>query len=239
MLFPLLNTWLGGGIRRVRPGVCKKDEIFRVFVNGDALVWSSIMRRDLCCTLFLLTGGLLASVEAGRASGSSVPERTISELGGTAEEWLGEGNDLRFELEHVIVAGKKGNLAEARRDLERIAATAEKRGSRRTWLEAEKWWVKFTFQDDPAADFSPVMESLVERVRDWSMPGEEIGLFAMWADLLRDGGQWMMAVKAQDRATQLALDLGRVPRALEAFLEMARLCRQAGHSWRQIGRAHV
>lgn len=192
------------------------------------------MRRNLCSVVLLLTGGFQASAGAGRAAESSVAvERDLSaSLGGTAEEWLGEGNDLRFELEHVIVAGKKGNFAEARRDLERIAGMAEKRGSRRTWLEAMKWWVKFTFQEDPTADISPVMESLVERVRDWTMPGEEIGLFALWAELLRDGGQWMMAVKAQDRATQLALDMGRVPRALEAFLEMAKLCRQAGHGWR-------
>lgn len=185
------------------------------------------MRR--ICFILLCGGALQASVRTGRAAESAVD---LSDLSGTSEEWLGEGNDLKFELAHVILSGKKGNLAEARRDLERIAALAEARSSRRTWLEAEKWWVKFTFQEDPSADISPAMEDLLARVREWQMGGEEIGLFAMWADLLRDSGQWMMAVKAQDRVTQIALDMGRVPRALEAFLEMARLCRQAGHGWR-------
>ncbi|RYD24944.1 MAG: hypothetical protein EOP86_27965, partial [Verrucomicrobiaceae bacterium] len=184
--------------------------------------------RRICFTL-LLTGAFGLSMPASHAADAPVD---LSALGGTAEEWLGEGNDLRFELAHVIQNGKKGNLAEARRDLERIAGIAESRGSRRTWLEAEKWWVKFTFQEDSSVDISPAMEDLLARVREWSMPGEEISLFAMWADLLRDGGQWLMAVKAQDRATQIALDLNRVPRALEAFLQMARLCRREKHGWR-------
>ncbi|MES2708691.1 MAG: hypothetical protein V4726_19000 [Verrucomicrobiota bacterium] len=185
------------------------------------------MRRF--CFILLCSGALQASVKSGRAAESPVD---LSDLGGTTEEWLGEGNDLKFELAHVILAGKRGNLAAARRDLERIAGQAEARGSRRTWLEAEKWWVRFTFQEDPSADISPAMEDLLARVREWGLGNEEIGIFAMWADLLRDSGQWMMAVKAQDRATQIALDMDRVPRALEAFLEMARLCRRADHGWR-------
>lgn len=159
----------------------------------------------------------------------------FSDLGGTVEEWLGEGNDLKLELAHAVAAGKKGNTADARRDLARIALEAESRASRRTWLEAQKWWVRFTLKEDPSmevSDVSPALEDLLSRTREWSLPMEEIGVFALWADLWQESGQWMMAVKAQDRATQIALHSGRVDRALEAFLEMAKLCRSAQHGWR-------
>ena len=64
------------------------------------------------------------------------------------------------------------------------------------------------------------------------MPGEETEVFALWAEVEKSQGQWLMALKAQDRVTQLALEGGRVARAVEAFLEMARLCREAHHPWR-------
>lgn len=159
----------------------------------------------------------------------------FSDIGGTVEEWLGEGNDLKLELAHAVAAGKKGNTAEARRDLARIALEAESRSSRRTWLEAQKWWVRFTLKEDPSmevSDVSPALEDLLSRTREWGLPMEEIGVFALWADLWEENGQWMMALKAHDRATQIALDSGRVARALEAFLEMAKLCRHAQHGWR-------
>ena len=180
-----------------------------------------------CATLLLAAGVARAAKDApGGAEGSR------------GEEWLGEGSDLRLELAHVIAAGKKGNLGQARRDLELIAAEAESRGlteSRRlrlVWLQAQQWWVRFTLADQPGADLTPAVEDLLQQSRAWGLTSEEAEGYALWAEVLQGQGQWLMAVKAQDRVTQLALETGRVARAVQAFLEMAKLCREAGHGWR-------
>lgn len=166
---------------------------------------------------------------AGMARGVDLPAATAVNRG---EGWLGEGSDLGLELAHVVAAGKKGNPGQARRDLEMIAAEAETRGLKEVWLQAQQAWIRFTLADQPEADLSPAVEQVLRRAQEWELAAEEIEIYALWAEVLKRQGQWLMAWKAQDRATQLALDAGRVTRALEAFLEMARLCRAAGHGWR-------
>ncbi len=175
-----------------------------------------------CCGTLLFAAGLTRAED--RRAAAPVVSR--------GEEWLGEGADLGLELAHVIAAGKKGNPGQARRDLELIAAEAESRGLKAVWLQAQQWWVRFTLADQPEADLTPALEELLHRVEDWNQTGEEAEIYALWAEVLKSQGQWLMAFKAQDRTTQLALDAGRVQRAVEAFLEMARLCREAGHGWR-------
>ena len=174
-----------------------------------------------CCGTLLFAAGL-----------TRAEDRPAAPVVSRGEEWLGEGSDLGLELAHVIAAGKKGNPGQARRDLELIATEAESRGLKAVWLEAQQWWVRFTLADQPDADLTPALEELLHRVQDWNQTGEEAEIYALWGEVLKNQGQWLMAVKAQDRATQLALDAGRVQRAVEAFLEMARLCREAGHGWR-------
>ena len=148
------------------------------------------------------------------------------------EDWLGEGSDLGLEVAHVIAAGKKGNAGQARRDLEVMAAEAEVRGLKTVWLQAQQWWVRFTMAEQPEVDVTPAVEELRERVRAWGLVGEEAEIYGLWGEVLKEQGQWLMAVKAQDRVSQLALDGGRVVRAVEALVEMARLCRGANHGWR-------
>jgi len=148
------------------------------------------------------------------------------------EAWLGEGTDLGLEMAHVIAAGKKGNRRQARSDLELIAAEAESRGLKLVWLQAQQWWVRFTLADQPEADLTPALEDLLKESQAAGLRGEEAEVYALWGEVMAVQGQWLMAVKAHDRTSQLALDQGAVPRALEAFLEMARLCRKAGHGWR-------
>ena len=182
------------------------------------------MRRipaiGLCITLLCAAG----AARAVDGTGAAIVDR--------GEEWLGEGSDLGLELAHVIAAGKKGNAGQARRDLEMIAAEAESRGLKGVWIQAQQAWIRFTLTDQPEADLTPAVEEILRRAQDWKMAAEEAEIYALWADVLTRQGQWLMAVKAQDRTTQLALEAGRVARALEAFLEMARLCRGAGHGWR-------
>lgn len=170
---------------------------------------------------------LLCAADLARAV--DLPSTTALNRG---EGWLREGADLGLELAHVIAAGKKGNAGQARRDLEAIAAEADARGLKEVWLRAQQAWVRFTLADQPEADLSPAVEQVLGRAQEWRMAEEEMEIYALWAEVLKSQGQWLMAVKAQDRTTQLALEAGRVARALEAFLEMARLCRAAGHGWR-------
>lgn len=174
-----------------------------------------------CCGTLLFAAGL-----------TRAEDRPAAPVVSRGEEWLGEGADLGLELAHVIAAGKKGNPGQARRDLELIAAEAESRGLKAVWLQAQQWWVRFTLEDQPEADLTPALEELLHRVQDWNQIGEEAEIYALWAEVLKSQGQWLMALKALDRTTQLALDAGRVQRAVEAFLEMARLCREADHGWR-------
>ena len=174
-----------------------------------------------CCGTLLFAAGL-----------TRAEDRPAAPVVSRGEEWLGEGSDLGLELAHVIAAGQKGNPGQARRDLELIATEAESRGLKAVWLEAQQWWVRFTLADQPDADLTLALEELLHRVQDWGQTGEEAEIYALWGEVLKNQGQWLMAVKAQDRATQLSLDAGRVQRAVEAFLEMARLCREAGHGWR-------
>ena len=148
------------------------------------------------------------------------------------EAWLSEGTDLGLEMAHVIAAGKKGNRRQARSDLELIATEAESRGLKLVWLQAQQWWVRFTLADHTEADLTPALEDLLKESQAAGLRGEEAEVYALWGEVMVAQGQWLMAVKAQDRTTQLALDEGAVPRALEAFLEMARLCRRADHGWR-------
>ena len=166
---------------------------------------------------------------SGVARGVDLPAATAVNRG---EGWLGEGSDLGLELAHVVAAGKKGNPGQARRDLELIAAEAEARGLKEVWIQAQQAWIRFTLADQPEADLSPAVEQVLRRAQEWGLAAEEIEIYALWAETLKSQGQWLMAWKAQDRTTQLALDAGRVTRALEAFLEMARLCRTAGHGGR-------
>ena len=174
-----------------------------------------------------LCGTLLCA--AGLARAVDLPAAAAA---GRGEEWLGEGADLGLELAHVIATGKKGNAGQARRDLEAIAAEADARGLKEVWLRAQQAWIRFTLTDQPEADLSPAVEQVLGRAQEWRMAAEEAEIYALWSEVLKSQGQWLMAVKAQDRTTQLALEAGRVIRALEAFLEMARLCRAAGHGWR-------
>ena len=148
------------------------------------------------------------------------------------EEWLGEGADLVLQMEHVIAMGKKGKPGQAVRELEWIMEAAEMRDLRAVRVRAQRWWVRFSFEDQPTADLTPAFEELLKGARALGLVGEETEIFALWAVVLESQDQWLMAVKAQDRVTQLALNEGQVPRALRAFLEMARLCRGAGHAWR-------
>lgn len=170
---------------------------------------------------------LLTAAASGRAA--EAPAEAAVRRG---EAWLGEGTDLGLELAHVVAAGKKGNSGQARKDLELIAAEAESRGLKQVWLQAQQWWVRFTLASQPQADLTPALEDLLREARLSGQTGEETEIYALWGEVLAAQGQWLMAVKAQDRTTQLALDSGRVTRALEAFLNMARLCREAGHGWR-------
>jgi hypothetical protein len=151
---------------------------------------------------------------------------------GQGEEWLGEGADLKLLMEHKIAAGKKGNTQQAVRDLELIMAEAEARDLKEVRLRAQRWWVTFSFEEQPTADLTPAFEELLEGARRLGLMGEEAEILALWSKVLESQGQWLMALKAQDRVTQLALEGGQIPRALSAFLEMSRLCREAGHAWR-------
>ncbi len=170
---------------------------------------------------------LLWAAGPGRAA-----ELPAAPAGSRGEGWLGEGSDLGLELAHVIAEGKKGKVREARRNLEWIAAEAEGRGLKEVWVQAQQAWIRFTLADQPDADLSPAVEQVLQRAQEWRMGREEVEIYGLWGEVLKRQGQWLMALKAQDRATQLALEAGRVTRALEAFLEMARLCRHSGHSWR-------
>lgn len=174
-----------------------------------------------------LCGSLL--VAAGLAHAVDLPEPSAVNRG---EGWLREGADLGLELAHVIAAGGKGNAGQARRDIELIAAEADARGLKEVWVKAQQAWIRFSLTDQPDADLSPAVEQVLGRAQEWRMAAEEAEIYALWAEVLTRQGQWLMALKAQDRTTQLALEAGRVSRALEAFLEMARLCRAAGHGWR-------
>lgn len=163
--------------------------------------------------------------ESGGAAGAAAVSR--------GEGWLREGSDLGLELAHVVADGKRGGAAgKVLRDLELISAEAKARGLKEVWLHAQQWWVRFTLMDQPESDLTPAVEELLAWSRTWNMPSEEAEVQALWGEVLKAQGQWLMAVKAQDRTTQLALEAGRVARAMEAFLEMARLCRGAGHGWR-------
>jgi hypothetical protein len=174
------------------------------------------------CGWLLLAAGPLCAAEG--TSGAPVVSR--------GEEWLGEGSDLGLELAHVIAAGKKGNPGQALRDLELITAEAEARGLKEVWLQSQQAWVRFTLVAQPESDLTPAVEQLLGKARNWGMAAEEAEVFALWGEVLKSQGQWLMALKAQDRVTQLTLDQGRVSRAVEAFLDMARLCRAARHDWR-------
>ncbi len=177
-------------------------------------------------SLIGLCGALCFTAGMARATG---PGAAVASRG---EEWLGEGSDLKLELAHVVAAGKKGNPAQALRALELIAAEAESRGLKAVWLEAHQAWVRFSMAAEPELDLTPAVEQLLAKARQWAMAGEEAEVFALWAAVAKSQGQWLMALKAQDRVSQLALEAGRVARSVEAFLEMARLCREAGHPWR-------
>ena len=195
------------------------------FRFGNVALWCGLMRRKYIvglCGALLLAGGEAPAAEAAE------PAAAVSR----GEDWLGEGSDLGVEVAHVIAAGKKGNRGQARRDLEGIAAEAEVRGLKQVWLQAQQWWVRFTLVDQPEVDLTPAVDELREKVVAWGLAGEEAEIYGLWAEVLKGQGQWLMALKAQDRVSQLALDAGRVPRAVEAFLEMARLCRGAAHGWR-------
>ncbi|MDB6069166.1 MAG: hypothetical protein JWL81_337 [Verrucomicrobiales bacterium] len=177
----------------------------------------------------LLTGvaGRVRAQESGGAAGGAAAAAVSR-----GEGWLGEGSDLGLELAHVVAAGKRGGAGTALRDLELISAEAKARGLKEVWLHAQQWWVRFTLLEQPESDLTPAVEELLAWSKTWNLPSEEAEVHALWGEVLKAQGQWLMAVKAQDRTTQLALDAGRVARAVEAFLEMARLCRGAGHGWR-------
>lgn len=178
--------------------------------------------RHFSCMGVLLSAAL--PVHAAEPPGPVVASR--------GEDWLGEGSDLGLELAHVVAAGKKGLTGQARRDLELIAAEAEARGLPEIWIRAQQAWVRFTLAEQPESDLTPAVEELLRKARGWGMTSEETEIFALWSEVLEGQGQWLMALKAQDRSIQQALDSGRVTRAIEGFLEMSRLCRPSPHPWR-------
>ncbi len=117
-------------------------------------------------------------------------------------------------------------------ELASIARTAKEAGERTTWIAAELAWVRLAAQDGDETDLDDALQELASRARSWGLSRQEAEVYSFWAEHLEEQGEWLMALRALDRATQASLDRGDVNRALTALVGMSRLCRDNEHPWR-------
>ena len=161
--------------------------------------------------------------------------------GGTVAQESALGSLLRLEsdtgrLDEVAEiarsADSSGDWKRGMADLAAIARTAKEAGERITWITAELAWVRLATHDGEETDLDDALEELASRARDWGLSRQEAEVYTFWAEHLEESGEWLMALRALDRAVQASLGSNEANSALAALAEMSRLCRENDHPWR-------
>ncbi len=129
-------------------------------------------------------------------------------------------------------AESSGEWKRGMTDLAAIARTAKEAGERMTWIAAELAWVRLATHDGEETDLEDALQELASRARDWGLSRQEAEVYTFWAEHLVESGEWLMALRALDRAAQASLGSNQVNSALTALAGMSRLCRENDHPWR-------
>ena len=146
---------------------------------------------------------------------------------------LESGTGRRDEIAEVTRnAESSGEWRRGMAELAALARTAKEAGERTAWVEAELAWVKLAARDGEETDLDDALQELAARARDWGMSRQEADVYTFWAEYLEDQGEWLMAMRALDRAAQASLGGEYVNSALTALVSMSRLCRENEHPWR-------
>ncbi len=139
-----------------------------------------------------------------------------------------------LEVQGIVEAAThSGAFASAQDTLTRLAAEWKAGGDQSSWLEAQTAWLELEMVDDPSADAGEALADLASQAREWGGHQRiEAHIYQLWADMLERQGDWISATRAQDSASQAALDGGWINTGTKALLEMARMARLNNHPWR-------
>ena len=167
-------------------------------------------------------------------AGAALPDSAVAQgsaLGSLLRLESGTGR-LDEVAEITRNAEISGEWKRGMTDLATIARTAKEAGERMTWIAAELAWVRLATHDGEETDLDDALQELASRARDWGLSRQEAEVYTFWAEHLEDSGEWLMALRALDRAAQASLGSNQVNSALAALADMSRLCRENDHPWR-------
>ena len=168
-------------------------------------------------------------------AGSALSGNAVSQESTTLESLLRleTGTGRLDEIAEIArTAEMSGEWKRGMAGLADIALKAEAAGERRTRIAAELAWVRLAARDGDEMDLDDALQELASRARDWGLSRQEAEVYTFWAGHLEDTGEWLMALRALDRAAQASLGGDSVNSALTSLAGMSRLCRDNDHPWR-------